>query len=192
MKKYESEKSPYLANNLRTTLKLIKLFLEEKCLNSMSEEDCLKFFKCWVKKRNKIQGLRPYRLNLMLYQVRKTIKFFLTDKKLVPVVKQSLKKLTHKLAKKLFTENNFAPKKANIFSLKEIEIIMTHLWAQGIPEKETSIMLGFNFLTGCRISDLKYANWKDIDIENNEYGRFLTVPLKLSKTNPMGLKTEQA
>ena len=64
------------------------------------------------------------------------------------------------------------------------------LWYQGIPEKETSIMMIFSFLSGNRVGDLQYTDWKDLRYENRENGRFILIPLKVSKTNPMALKTE--
>ena len=109
----------------------------------------------------------------------------------MPIISQGLKKLANKWAKKLYTEKNYAPKKANTFEMFEIEIIIKYLWSLGIREKEASLMLCFNFLTGCRVGDLKFANFKDLEYVENESGHYITIPLKISKTNPMSLKTEQ-
>ena len=79
---------------------------------------------------------RPYRLNIMVYQYKKLIKNYLESKKLKPIISQGLKKLANKLAKKLYTDTVHAPKKANIFQLNEIGIIIKYLWSLGIKEKE--------------------------------------------------------
>ena len=68
--------------------------------------------------------------------------------------------------------------------------MIEYLWFQGIPEKETSIMMCFTFLCGNRVGDLQFTNWDDLEFENNKYGRWLSIPLKISKTNPLSLKTE--
>ena len=68
--------------------------------------------------------------------------------------------------------------------------MINNLWYQGIPEKETSIMLIFSFMCGNRIGDLQYTNWKDIKFEYKNNARFISIPLKVSKTNPMALKIE--
>ena len=110
--------------------------------------------------------------------------------KILPIVKQALKKEANKLARTLFTNDFHAPKKANTFSLKDAELIIDFLWYQGIPEKETSIMMIFSFMSGNRIGDLQYTNWSDLKYENRKNGRFVLIPLKVSKTNPMALKIE--
>ena len=77
----------------------------------------------------------------------------------------------------------------NIHSIKRQ--IIKYLWSLGLREKETSLMLCFNFLSGCRVNDLKYANFSDLVFEQNDSGKYVSIPLKISKTNPMSLKTEQ-
>ena len=109
---------------------------------------------------------------------------------MLPIIKQALKIEANKLARILFTNDFHAPKKANTFSLKEAELMIDLLWYQGIPEKETSIMMIFSFLSGNRVGDLQYTDWNDLRYENRVNGRFVLIPLKVSKSNPMALKTE--
>ena len=121
----------------------------------------------------------------------KIVKFYLKDKKDLPIIKQKIKKLTNKIARKLFTDNYMPPRKANTFSIESAGQIMMHLWHLGLPEKETSIMMCFTFLCGNRVGDLQYTTWSDLEYEDNKDGRWLSIPLKVSKTNPRSLKTEQ-
>ena len=41
------------------------------------------------------------------------------------------------------------------------------------------------------MGDLQYTTWSDLEYEDNKNGRWLSIPLKVSKTNPRSLKTEQ-
>jgi hypothetical protein len=178
------------ANDLDTTKRLLETYLSEKSMIKMNKQSVLKFFNKWVHKRNKSKTIRPYRLRNMLYQLCKIIKYYLIDHRLVPVIKQALKKEANKLARTLFTNRIFAPAKANTFSLKEIAEIINYLWNFSIPEKQTAIMLTFTFLAGNRVGDLFYSDWSDIKIEENDSGRYLSIKLKISKTNPLSLKCE--
>ena len=187
--KSESEKI-LKANTIETTKLLLDIFIENKNLEKLTKPNVLEFFKRWVKKRNKIERIRPYKLNNMLYQVSKIIKYYLKDKKLLPIIKQALKKEANKLARILFTEDYHGPKKANTFTLQEAEGMINYLWYQGIPEKETAIMMIFSFSCGNRIGDLQFTNWKDLKFEYKNNARFISVPLKVTKTNPMALKIE--
>jgi hypothetical protein len=185
----ESEKL-LKANSIETTKLLLDIFVTDKNLEKLSKKDVIEFFQRWVRKRNRIEIIKPYKLNAMLYQISKIIKYYLKDIKLLPIIKQSLKKEANKLARNLFTEDFHGPKKANTFSLKEAEKMIEFLWFKGIPEKETSIMMIFSFLSGNRIGDLQYTNWRDLKYEDRINGRFIVIPLKVSKTNPMALKLE--
>ena len=178
------------ANSIESTKVLLDIFLADKNLEKLNKGDVLEFFQRWVKKRNRIEIIKPYKLNAMLFQISKIIKYYLKDIMLLPIVKQALKKEANKLARTLFTDDFHGPKKANTFSLKEAEKIIDFLWYQGTPEKETSIMMIFSFLSGNRIGDLQYTNWRDLKYENRDNGRFVIIPLKVSKTNPMALKIE--
>ena len=109
---------------------------------------------------------------------------------MLPIIKQSLKKQANKLARTLFTEEHHAQKKANTFTLQEVESMINILWFKGIPEKETAIMMIFTFSCGNRKGDLQYTNWRDLKYETKPNGRFIVIPLKVSKTNPMALKIE--
>ena len=178
------------ANSIETTKILLDIFIMNKKLEKLTKKDVVEFFQRWVKKRNRIEIIKPYKLNAMLFQLSKIIKYYLKDIKTLPIVKQSLKKEANRLARILFTDDFHGPKKANTFTLKEAEQIIDHLWYQGTPEKETSIMMIFSFLSGNRIGDLQYTNWRDLRYENRDNGRFILIPLKVSKTNPMALKIE--
>jgi hypothetical protein len=178
------------ADNLDTTKQLIEIYLKEKSMIKMNKNDVLTFFNKWVNKRNIYKKVKPYRLRNMLYQLCKIIKYYLLDRKLLPVVKQCLKKEANKLARTLFTDELHAPQKANTFSMKDIANVISYLWNFNIPEKQTAIMLAFTFLAGNRVADLKYSNWSDIKIDENDSGRYLSLKLKLSKTNPLSLKCE--
>ena len=178
------------ANPIETTKILLDIFKADKNLEKSVKKDVLEFFRRWVKKRNKMEKIKPYKLNTMLYQVSKIIKYYLKDIKMLPIIKQALKIEANKLARILFTNDFHAPKKANTFSLKEAELMIDLLWYQGIPEKETSIMMIFSFLSGNRVGDLQYTDWNDLRYENRVNGRFVLIPLKVSKSNPMALKTE--
>jgi hypothetical protein len=178
------------ANPIETTKILLDIFKANKNLEKSVKKDVLEFFRRWVKKRNKMEKIKPYKLNTMLYQVSKIIKYYLKDIKMLPIIKQALKIEANKLARILFTNDFHAPKKANTFSLKEAELMIDLLWYQGIPEKETSIMMIFSFLSGNRVGDLQYTDWNDLRYENRVNGRFVLIPLKVSKSNPMALKTE--
>ena len=180
-----------MANTLESTQALVKIFIREKKLKNLTVENVTEFFEKWVKKRNRLEAVRPYRLNLMMFMTSKIIKYFLNDLKDLPIVRQKLKKLSNKLARTMFTDQVWAPHKAEIFELNDVAKIINYLWNLGIAEKETSIMLIFNFLSGNRVGDLIFSNWSDISITQNKFGRWLSVPLKLSKTNPLGLKKEQ-
>jgi hypothetical protein len=179
------------ANCLETTKKLLEIYMLEKNLSSLNKIEVSHFFENWVKKRSKIELIRPYKLDKMVYQIMKIIKFYLKDRKDLPIVKQMIKKLANKIARKLFTDNYLPPKKANTFSIETAGQIMMHLWHLGLPEKETAIMMCFTFLCGNRVGDLQYTTWSDLEYENNKNGRWLSIPLKVSKTNPRSLKTEQ-
>jgi hypothetical protein len=178
------------ADDLDTTKQLLDLYLKQKSLDKLTKNESLRFFNKWVNKRNKIKKVKPYRLRNMLYQLSKIVKYYLIDYKLLPIIKQSLKKEANKIARDLFTNELFAPNKANTFSLKDISVIISFLWNFDIAEKQTAIMLAFTFLAGNRIADLKYSNWEDIKIEQNDSGRYLSIKLKISKTNPLSLKCE--
>ena len=179
------------ANCLETTKNLIEIFMLEKNLKNLVKINVTYFFENWVKKRSKIELIRPYKLDQMVYQTIKIIKFYLKDIKDLPIIKQSLKKLANKIARTLFTDNYMPPRKANTFSVETAGQIMTHLWHLGLREKETSIMMCFTFLCGNRVGDLQYTTWSDLEFENNKNGRWLSIPLKVSKTNPRSLKIEQ-
>ena len=156
------------ANDLDTTKRLLEIYLKEKSIVKMNKQSVLIFFNKWVKMRNKSKTIRPYRLRNMLYQLCKIIKYYLSDHRLLPVIKQALKKETNKIARTLFTNKIFAPAKANTFSLKDIAEIINYLWNFDIPEKQTAIMLTFTFLAGNRVGDLFYSDWSDIKIEEND------------------------
>jgi hypothetical protein len=178
------------ANSIESTKLLLDVFVEDKNIEKLTNSNALEFFRRWVKKRNKIEQIRPYKLNNMLYQICKIIKYYLKDKKSLPIIKQSLKKEANKMARAMFTDDHHGPKKANTFTLQEAELMINHLWYLGIPEKETSIMMIFSFMCGNRIGDLQYTNWKDVKFEYKNNARFISIPLKVSKTNPMALKIE--
>jgi integrase len=178
------------ANSIETTRTLLEIFMKDKNIDYLTKNQALEFFKKWVKKRNEIEIIKPYKLANMIFQLTKISKYFLKDKKCQPVVKQMIKKEANKMARVLFTDNYYAPKKANTFNLKEAASMIKFLWFQGIPEKETSIMMIFIFICGNRVSDLQFTNWSDLLFENTEDGRWVTIPLKVSKTNPMSLKME--
>ena len=181
----------FMANTLESTQSLVKIFISERKLKNLTAENVTEFFEKWVIKRNRLETVKPYRLNLMMFMTSKTVKYFLKDSKNLPIVRQKLKKLSNKLARTMFTDKIWAPHKAEIFELNDVAKIINYLWNLGIAEKETSIMLIFNFLSGNRVGDLFFSNWSDIKITQNKHGRWLSVPLKVSKTNPLGLKKEQ-
>ena len=133
------------ANCLETTRKLLEIYMLEKNLTCLNKAEISHFFENWVKKRSKFELIRPYKLDKMVYQTMKIIKYFLKDRKDLPIIKQTIKKLANKIARKLFTENYLPPKKANIFSIESAGKIMMNLWHLGLPEKETSIMMCFTF-----------------------------------------------
>ena len=82
----ESEKL-LKANSIETTKLLLDIFIMDKKLEKLEKKDVLEFFQRWVKKRNKIEVIKPYKLNTMLYQVSKIIKYYLKDMKILPIVK---------------------------------------------------------------------------------------------------------
>jgi integrase len=178
------------ANSIESTKLLHDIFVSDKKLEKLTKGEVLEFFKRWVKKRNKIELILPYKLNNMLFQLSKIVKYYLKDKKYLPIIKQSLKKEANKLARTLFTDKHHAQNKANTFTLHEVEGMIINLWYKGIPEKETAIMLIFSFSCGNRIGDLQFTNWSDLKFESKPEGRFIVIPLKVSKTNPMALKIE--
>ena len=179
------------ANCLETTRNLIEIYMLEKNIKNLTKTEVSHFFENWVKKRSKFEIIRPYKLDKMVYQLMKIVKFYLKDRKDLPIVKQLIKKLANKIARKLFTDNYMPPKKANTFSIKSAGQIMMHLWHLGLPEKETAIMMCFTFLCGNRVGDLQFTTWSDLEYDENKDGRWLSIPLKVSKTNPRSLKTEQ-
>ena len=59
----------------------------EKNLNNLNKSEISNFFESWVKKRSKFELIRPYKLDKMVYQTMKIIKFYLKDKKDLPIIK---------------------------------------------------------------------------------------------------------
>jgi integrase len=178
------------ANCLESTKRLLEIFMIEKKLKNLEKTNVSYFFKNWVNKRSKYELIRPYRLNNMVHQTMKIVKFYLKDKSELPIIKQILKKLANRMARNLFTKKYMPPKKAKTFSIKDAGKIMLNLWHLGLPEKEAAIMMCFTFLCGNRVGDLQYTSWSDLEYDENKNGRWLSIPLKVSKTNPMSLKLE--
>ena len=186
-----SREKSLLANDLEKIQLLIKIYMKEKKLTKLNATNIIDFFQKWVEKRNRVEEIRPYRLNLMQFMTSKIIKYYLKDMKNLPIIRQKLKKLANTLARTMFTEKLWAPHKAEIFELNDVSKIITYLWELGVAEKETSVMLIFTFMAGNRVADLQFSNWNEISITQNKNGRWLSIPLKISKTNPLGMKKEQ-
>jgi hypothetical protein len=190
LKNINRNKTILKANSLESTKNLLDIFLLEKGLKKLNKNEVKKFFVNWVKKRSKYEQIKPYRLNIMVHQSMTIIKYYLKDIRELPIIKQLLKKEANKIARKLFTDTYLPPKKANTFSCKSAGQIMQHLWHQGTQGKEASIMMNFTFMCGNRVGDLQFTNWTDIIYVEKECGRYIKIPLKVSKTNPMSLKIE--
>ena len=63
------------ANCLETTRRLLEIYMLEKNLTCLSKTEISHFFENWVKKRSKYELIRPYKLDKMVYQSMKIIKY---------------------------------------------------------------------------------------------------------------------
>ena len=107
----DSREKLLLANDLEKIQTLVKIYIKEKKLNKLKIDDILDFFIKWVEKRNKLEELKPYRLNLMQFMTSKIIKYFLKDMKDLPIIRQKLKKQANTLARTMYTDKIWAPHK---------------------------------------------------------------------------------
>ena len=169
---------------------LLDKFKRDMNINKLTEKTILIFFKKWVKLRAKTNILRPYRLNLMSFYTLRMV----NDRKLFinkcSIFKSKLTKLTNQLAKKLFSHKLHETKRAEIFSMTEINEISELLWQGNAMSKAAAIKLRISFMSGCRSGDLNSCFWSDVKTVLNKNKCYYILPMRWSKTNPRALKKE--
>jgi hypothetical protein len=175
---------------LENTYELLLKYQRDLSINKLTEEAILTFFKKWVKLKSKTNKIKPYALNNMNYYLLKVVndRNLLTNK--YSIFKSKLKKLTNKMAKKLFSKKLQETKRADIFSMSEIDEISDALWLGNAMSKAASVKLKITFMTGCRSGDLNSCYWRDIKRIKNKGDIFYSIPMRYSKTNPRSLKKE--
>ena len=175
---------------LENANKLLSKFQRDMNITKLTEETILVFFKKWVKLKTKFTVLKPYRLNTMSYYILKIIQ----DKKLLQETwsnfKSKLKRLTNKIAKKIFSTKLHETKQAEIFSMSEIKEISDALWQGNAMSKAASVKLQISFMSGCRNGDLNSCYWADVKTVWNNTDCYIILPMRWSKTNPRALKKE--
>ena len=179
-----------LENGLGNTRDIVEKFQRDTKCKIISAELALSCFKQWVRSKIKIKPIQPYLLNSMSYWFSKIIlegKYLIDNKS---IFKSNLKKEVNKIAKKLFTKKLHTTKRAKLFPLSQVDEIAKYLWKGNLMSKASAIALRITFLSGCRCGDLSLVFWEDILVTNNEYGLFLSLPMRASKTNPRCLKKE--
>ena len=98
--------------------------------------------------------------------------------------------IANKIAKKLFMKKLHTTKRAEIFTMRQIDKISTFLWKGNKISKAASCLLRITFLSGARCGDLRNVFWEDAKVERNYSGTYVLLPMRSSKTNPRSLKKE--
>jgi hypothetical protein len=175
---------------LENANELLLKYQRDMNLSKLTEETIIIFFKKWVKLKSKTVTIKPYLLNSMSYYLLKIIH----DRKILSEnwsnFKSKIKKLTNNLAKKLFSNKLQEVKRAELFSMTEINQIANVMWQGNAMSKAAATKLRLTFMSGCRSGDLNSCYWIDIKETSSSAGNFYIFPMRRSKTNPRSLKKE--
>jgi hypothetical protein len=177
-------------SGIENTTWIVDKFIKDMDIKILDCELALTCFKKWVKYKHSIKLIPPYLLNNMSFWFLKIVTERGLSKPQLNIFKTKLKKLTNKIAKKLFKNKLHVTKRANIFTMKEIDKIAKILWTGNLKNKASALVLRISFLSACRIGDLKNVYWSDTTVKTNKHGTFVIMPMRSSKTNPRSLRKE--
>jgi hypothetical protein len=154
--------------------KLIKIFIEK-----------------WIRCKNKKLDIKPYVIDNTIWHTILSIdkiqgKILLSQKSLVKLIAKQY-------AMKIFGEKLYRAKRANTITTGDAWLIIksllepkTNWWS-----KCSAICFAITMCTGARMIDTTRLYWEDIFTEENESGRYLVFPLRVSKSNQMAKRAEQ-
>ena len=180
------------AISIEKTFKILKKFLQRKKTKLKLDDKILeKFITKLINYHNKLDTIKPYRIDNIQYDT------ILAVEKLQGYIgigqKSAIKRAANKIAGKIFEKRLYRPIRAPVISLEKILEIIKLLWTKDYNwwTRASAVLLGITFTTGARMMDGLRLYWDDLQIEEKPSGKYLLLPVRVSKNNMNPRRPEQ-
>jgi hypothetical protein len=181
------------AKSIEETYNILKKFLQKKTNDThiISNEILRKFTTKLINYHNKLGTIKPYRIENLQFYIILAVEKIQGQVKICQ--KSTIKKAANRAAKCIFEKRLYRPTRAPVIPIEKVFEIIELLWTTNYNwwTRASAVLLGITFTTGARMMDGLRLYWEDIHIEETQSGKYLLLPVRVSKNNMNPKRAEQ-
>jgi hypothetical protein len=178
---------------IEKTYRTLLKFLKKKNIEptKLTDEILETFITKWINYHNRNNDIKPYKVENIHYDTILAVEKI--QGKIGIGQKSILKRGANRAAMKIFEKRLYRPTRAPVIPMVKVLEVIEILWTKDFNwwTRAAAVLLGITFTTGARMMDGLRLYWEDIYYEENQSGKYLILPVRVSKNNLNPKRPEQ-